>query len=290
MIRTLVEIRNGRVSIQENADETTVTVTVDGAPSSLSDLDVAVGTLGVRENQVRLLKEELEEKATRINALENRVTNLLEDRRLDRQTVKDLTQRLAQQNMEIQQLKEGRTADHEEIEELRRQRDGVMDDLEKVKAGRADEQAELSRFRRAHVCTESCRPNSHVAFTGSQRLKELTAEVERLARQVQEYDRDRKTEQRRADDNKAWAERTEAELERRTGERDEREAARASLERENAWLHRIIRGVNLEVYGPEILEALNQVSRSPEQSEMLATAVRKVRQIVMAPRPETSQA
>lgn len=34
MIRTLVEIRNGRVSIQETADETTVTVTVDGAPST----------------------------------------------------------------------------------------------------------------------------------------------------------------------------------------------------------------------------------------------------------------
>jgi hypothetical protein len=34
MIRTLVEIQGGRVSIQETGAETTVTVTVDGAPSS----------------------------------------------------------------------------------------------------------------------------------------------------------------------------------------------------------------------------------------------------------------
>lgn len=33
MVRTLVEIRNGRVSIQETADETTVTVSLDGAMS-----------------------------------------------------------------------------------------------------------------------------------------------------------------------------------------------------------------------------------------------------------------
>lgn len=37
MIRTLVEIQGGRVSIRETGDETTVTVTVDSAPSEVPD-------------------------------------------------------------------------------------------------------------------------------------------------------------------------------------------------------------------------------------------------------------
>lgn len=191
MIRTLVEIRNGRVSIRENADETTVTVTLDGAPSDVE---------GLNRSTVLTLKQSLEQKTTRISALENRVTNLLEDRRLDRQTIGGLQSK------------------------------------------------------------------------------------------VEGYDLDRKTERDRADQNKAWAERTEAELERRTQERDEREAARASLEKENAWLHKIVQQVNGEVHGSDILDAL-QITwerRSETMDEALADAVRKVREIVTAPRPDAS--
>ncbi len=92
-------------------------------------------------------------------------------------------------------------------------------------------ETELERYRKAHVCTDSCKPNAHVAFTGSQIVKELETElanerqeIERLERenedadrrinaltgQVRGYDHDRHTERDRADQNKAWAERAEA--------------------------------------------------------------------------------
>jgi hypothetical protein len=96
----------------------------------------------------------------------------------------------------------------------------------------ADLETELERYRKAHVCTDSCKPNAHVAFTGSQIVKELETElanerqeIERLEREneeyhlnrikkletkVREYDKDRHTERDRADQNKAWAERAEA--------------------------------------------------------------------------------
>lgn len=41
---------------------------------------------------------------------------------------------------------------------------------------------ELATFRRHHMCTESCRPNAHVAFTG----KSLVKELEEANRQAQE--------------------------------------------------------------------------------------------------------
>jgi DNA repair exonuclease SbcCD ATPase subunit len=135
MIRTLVEIRDGRVSIQETADETTVTVTVDGAPSRSVDLD--------------------------------------EVDRLNRY-VRELGDRLQKRDTAYVEL---------EDELVRRTRE--RDERERARAGLE---------------------------------KSLSEEIRKLRAQVAEYDQDRKTEQNRANQNKAWAERTETELEKASQE------------------------------------------------------------------------
>jgi cell division protein FtsB len=67
----------------------------------------------------------------------------------------------------------------------------------------AELEAEVDRLKKGHVCTSSCKPNAHVAFTGRQRLEELERQVHdeteradnledernRLARRVAELER-----------------------------------------------------------------------------------------------------
>lgn len=116
--------------------------------------------------------------------------------------------------------------------------------------------AKLAQATKGHVCTDSCKPGAHVAFTGRKRLQEAEARIEELeakAReresriqelsgrvlkaeaQVREYDRDRKTERDRADGNKGWAERAEQRLQ-------EAEAKLATqtqrADRNKAWAER----------------------------------------------------
>lgn len=97
MLRTIAEIRQGRVTIQETDSGTTVTVAVDNAQSSLTgplykaavdaerelvaaegdrenlirELDVAVGTLKVREDQVIRLKDQVAELEKTLAARDN---------------------------------------------------------------------------------------------------------------------------------------------------------------------------------------------------------------------------
>lgn len=40
-----------------------------------------------------------------------------------------------------------------------------------------DLETALERYRKAHVCTDTCKPNAHVAFTGSQLVRELETEL-----------------------------------------------------------------------------------------------------------------
>lgn len=47
--------------------------------------------------------------------------------------------------------------------------------------------AELDRERRAHVCTERCEPNAHVAFQGRRRVTELERLVAELTTEVDRY-------------------------------------------------------------------------------------------------------
>lgn len=161
-------------------------------------------------------------------------------------------------------------------------------------------------FRDAHVTIEIRAADQHEAqkvldgapsFQDRQKVIELERgrkadhdEIVALRQKAEMFKAQAYSENDRAGRERQRADKAEAELARRTGERDGREKARADLEQENAWLHKMVQQVNLEVHGPEILAALSQVARNPEQSDTLANAVREVRQIVTAPRPETSQA
>lgn len=196
MIRTLVEIRDGRVSIVEGTTETTVTVTVDGAPSTVP--------LGGQEERLYTAEEVGDFQASEAELvaapLRSRITEL--ERKVDLYNVDRTTERdRADRNM--------------------------------ARAEKAE--AEVVRLKKGHVCTRSCKPNAHVAFTGRQRLEELEQEAH--------------DERERADQNKEWAERAElrlakdaevhvrqvaeleSELARRTREREDREAARAGQEK-----------------------------------------------------------
>lgn len=97
----------------------------------------------------------------------------------------------------------------------------------------------LAQATKGHVCTESCKPNAHVAFTGRKRLQEAEA-------QVREYDRDRKTELDRADQNKAWAERAEQRL------ADQAEENRQSIAARDGLLATATKKIN---YARELLSA-----------------------------------
>jgi hypothetical protein len=122
-----------------------------------------------------------------------------------------------------------------------------------LRAKIVDLERELEAYRKAHHCTDSCRPNQHVAFTGRQRVQELERKLAEalpdltspggglsfdrrdvaqhlaanLAQRGLMLSRAQGTEDNRW---KRELESLETELARRTGERDGREAARADLE------------------------------------------------------------
>jgi multidrug efflux pump subunit AcrA (membrane-fusion protein) len=57
-------------------------------------------------------------------------------------------------------------------------------EVERLRSELAQVRAELERERRAHVCTERCRPNAHVAFQGRRRVTELEAELAAAEEQI----------------------------------------------------------------------------------------------------------
>lgn len=50
----------------------------------------------------------------------------------------------------------------------------------RLRAKVTDLTAELATISKAHVCTDRCRPNAHVAFMGRRRVQDLTAERDQL--------------------------------------------------------------------------------------------------------------
>jgi hypothetical protein len=217
MIRTLVEIQGGRVSIQETGAETTVTVTVDGAPSSQSPSEL--GRLAGQKDRISDLEAEVGRQRSRAHGFD-----------LDRKSERDRADRL---------------------------------------------QAELTSMKNCHVCTASCKPNAHVAFTGSQRLKELEEQLH--------------DETERADQNKAWAERAEAEVDRLNKGHARRVA---ELEKDIDALTLQIEKVSIAVHGSLVVRTLQLPWTSWEEKHRLALvkAVRDVRRTIGPPGPETSQA
>lgn len=165
-------------------------------------------------------------------------------------------------------------------------------------------QAEVERLRKGHVCTASCKPNAHVAFTGRQRLEELEQEVS--------------DEALRADQNKDWAERAEARLARDAEvhvrrvadlERDVaywreayegREKARATVDgslesarRSVEMMAGQIGRVRAQVMGPEIrrvLDGSDAAGITGQGADLLARRIRNIRDIVASPTHETPSA
>lgn len=140
MIRTLVEIQGGRVSIRETGTgQTKVSVIVDDSVSTVP--------LGGQEERLYTAEEvgDLQAGEAELVAapLRRRIAQMTKEHA-------DLVKRLGDAEMEVERLKKG------------------------------------------HVCTRSCKPDAHVAFTGRQRLEELE-------RKVVDYDLDRTTERDRAD-------------------------------------------------------------------------------------------
>lgn len=124
MIRTLAEIRQGRITIQEVRDNTTIAVSIDGATSRdrenlITELDVAVGTLKVREDQVVLLKAQVDEL---VRQRENLITEL--DRALEQVQA---TEPISRPVWQILLAAEDRVADAE------LQRDRYVSDLNTFK-------------------------------------------------------------------------------------------------------------------------------------------------------------
>lgn len=254
MIRTLVEIRDGRVSIQETADETTVTVTVDGASSSL-DLD-----------ETDRLNRQVRELGERLRTM---------DTELERRTEERDERERARANLE--------KSLSEEIRKLRAQVAEYDWDrkTERYRANRL--QTEVDRLKKGHVCTNACKPNAHVAFTGRQRLEELEREV--------------CDETERADQAEKALEESRS-LVARQGARHDRTLRARDVETEERVKRRVtemaakIQKINDAVHSPEILSALKAPwhVRTQDQHEALADAVRDVRQILGSPGPETSPA
>lgn len=76
-----------------------------------------------------------------------------------------------------------------------------------------DLEAELEKATRGHVCTDSCKPNAHVAFIGRQRLAELETELADETERANKAEERADQERRRASELKDRASSVEEELE-----------------------------------------------------------------------------
>lgn len=146
----------------------------------------------------------------------------------------------------------------------------------------AELETELERYRRAHVCTVECTENAHTAFQGrtlvTELEQELAAEREVISRLEADLRRAREEMGRRfttaqVEDAKAGA----------------REDARAEVTREKVQpleqdltaLADLLGKVNGLMLGSEIRQALEGTNGvAPVRAEILATAVRKVRELL----------
>lgn len=211
MIRTLVEIRNGRVSIQENADETTVTVTVDGALSEpaapVRSIEELASALEFNRNRASELEKKLAEETERANQnrewADRAEDRVMKDAQAHILRVRDLEAELtkAQERYARQSATHDRVikARDEEFDRRVLARDRLLEEATKQRdereAARANLErktteaiqvleAELERYRKAHVCTVECKPNQHTAFQGRQMVAALERKLIRRTEEL----------------------------------------------------------------------------------------------------------
>lgn len=282
MIRTLIEIQGGRVNVQETHEETTVTVTIDGALSNPAELAEAA----VRYERERLYTAaevgDLQAGEAELVAapLRRRVAALTADLDSHKRTVRQVNEMLDESRDKLVKRDEQVTALVARIRELEADRNrwrGTTTDATNTLDFCQGELAEARQKRDMFKAQ---------AYSENERAATLKIMAD--------------TERERADQNKEWAERTEArviELERALAEADVKKdrddrmitvlegqvAARdRELEAERNRLADQVRKVSGAVHGPEILVGLRTTWSTPE-SRALAEAVREVRRIIGSP-------
>ncbi len=167
----------------------------------------------------------------------------------------------------------------------------------------AEMKRDLERYRKAHVCTERCTKDAHVAFEGNQLIKELeegraadhreivalrAARDDALA-QVVNLDRETFRLSRELETKSAETRSYREEMQRRfttaqvaDAKEGAREDERARLTREELDpLQKILTSISQAVYGPDQIQALDRLEESEaDYVQVLAIAVREVRKIL----------
>jgi hypothetical protein len=184
MIRTLVEIQGGRVSVRETGTgQTEISVTVDGELSGdrlpsrnlYTDDEVAAA----QASEAELVSAPLRR---RVSELENELARRTRERDEREQARANLEKSLGEVITKLQEKVWVQWPVTGETEKERANQQETNWKLERDRADRLQARvnkadAEVDRLKKGHVCTRSCRPNAHVAFTGRQRLEELEREL-----------------------------------------------------------------------------------------------------------------
>jgi len=268
-----------RIKTQDEFQQGHVTIEISGAQHEaeiVADrLAIDAGTIEGLRDQVSDLEQELaaarrarEIEAERANDAERKVS--LYD--VDRQTEQDRANRHAAE---------------------------VIRKIQQV----ADLERDLERYRKAHVCTDRCTKDAHVAFEGNTLVKELEEGRAADHREIvalraarddalgQVMDREKETFKLREEltSERAKARSYREEMQRRftTAQvADAKEGARAD---ERARLTReeldprqkMLTSISQAVYGPDQMQALDRLEESEaDYVQVLAKAVRKVREIL----------
>lgn len=161
-------------------------------------------------------------------------------------------------------------------------------DAETWRSQRNALEKELARYRRAHVCTVECTENAHTAFQGRTLIteleQELAAEREVISRLEADLRRAREEIERRftavevADAKAGAREDARAAMQREVVKPLDEKLAEA--EQSLQVLADLLGKVNGLMLGSEIRQALDGFSIAPVGYDILATAVRKVRDLL----------
>lgn len=281
MIRTLVEIQGGRVSIRETGTgQTEVSVIVDGALSEVEGLGSRLYTAekvgDLQASEAELVAAPLRR---RIAELMGQVREYDRDRTTERDRADQNKAWAERAEAEVDRLKTGRREDHEEIEELRRQRDSALDDLEKVKTQRDDER-------------ERALQNKEWAERAELRLSKDTESYMRQIRELRDSleARDRLLESATRDLNNVVRHRDELNAKVHGPNGLYAQLAESAKDRDRMAAQ--IGEVSGAVHSPEILLALQYDwgNWDEKQYGAVTQAIEDTRRAIGSPGPETSPA
>lgn len=130
----------------------------------------------------------------------------------------------------------------------------------------AELEQELEKYRKAHVCTDRCTANAHVAFEGNALVKLIEQELADARTESRRYreEMERRFTTAQVEDAKAGA----------------REDARAEAHREVEALADQLGKINGAVLGTDVRMALDTSIPYPDRFETVARALHKVRTIM----------